>query len=345
MSTLVPELGLDGDRNRPSSGSDAVDQVQRRVIVERPAREDLVLFGVTKAAAAFALILMAAIGAFLLIKAWPALSQAGFSFLTETNWLPDVGEFGVASLLSGTVTIAGIAMLFAIPVSFCSALFITEYAPRRVRRALISLVDLMAAVPSIVYGLWGFFFLQPLLIGVSAWLSTYLGPVLPFLQVEDPDTPSSFTSSAFIAGAVVSLMVVPTATTVMREVFSQTPIAEREAAYALGATRWSMVRNVVIPFGRSGVVAGSMLGLGRALGETIAVYLIISPIFEYTTHPLQSGSNTIAALIASRASESSEFAMAALLGAGLVLFISTLIVNSIASVVVARSRSGLLTEI
>lgn len=323
----------------------AVQIAQRREIYARPPREDVIFTAAVKGAAAFALLLMAAIGFFLLIKAWPALTKVGFSFFTETKWLPDVGQFGVASLLQGTITIAGIAMFFAVPISFFSAIFITEYAPRRMRRALISLVDLMAAVPSIVYGLWGFFFLQPILLGVAEWLATHLGPILPFLQVDNAESESSFTSSAFIAGSVVSLMVIPTATSVMREVFSQTPVAEREAAIALGATKWAMIRNVVIPFGRSGIIGGSMLGLGRALGETIAVYLIISPMFEYTTHPLQSGSNTIAALIATRASESTEFGMAALLGAGLVLFMSTLLVNTIASMVVARSRSGAVTEI
>lgn len=317
---------------------------RRKIVAPEPLSDRMFLL-TTKMAAGGALALMAAIGLFLTLKAWPALTTAGPSFLTEKRWLPDVGEFGVAALLSGTFTIAGIAMLFAIPVSFGASIFITDYAPKRIKGVLVSLVDLMAAVPAIVYGLWGFFFLQPHLIGVSRWISANLGGVLPFLQVEDVDSASSFTSSAFIAGSVVGLMVMPTATTVMREVFSQTPASEKEAALALGATHWAMVRNVVMPFGRSGVIGGSMLGLGRALGETIAVYLIISPMFEHTTRPLQSGSNTIAALIATRASESTEFGMAALLGAGLVLFLSTLVVNTIASMIVARSRSGAATEI
>jgi phosphate transport system permease protein len=139
-------------------------------------------------------------------------------------------------------------------------------------------------------------------------------------------------------------MVVPTATTIMREVFSRAPIGEREGAIALGATRWATIRSVVIPFGRSGIIGGIMLAFGRALGETIAVYMIISPVFALTTHPLQSGTNTFAALIASRYSESSGNGLAALLAAGLSLFVLTLIVNALAAVVVSRSRSGAETE-
>jgi phosphate transport system permease protein len=309
-----------------------------------PLRDERIFRGAVRTAAVFTLVLMAAIALFLLLRAWPALHRAGWSFLTEKRWLPDVNHFGVAALLSGTIVIGLIALLVAMPLALGAALFINEYAPRRIRRLLVSLVDLMAAVPSIVYGLWGFFFLQPRMIGLSRWLSAHLGGVLPFLHVHDADTPSSFTSSAFIAGVVVGLVVVPTVTTVMREVFSQAPIAEREAAIALGSTKWGMIRTVVIPFGKGGIIGGAMLGLGRALGETIAVYLIISPIFEFTTHPLQSGSNTIAAFIASRSTESSTIGLDGLLGAGLVLFILTLLVNSIAAVIVARSRSGAVTE-
>jgi phosphate transport system permease protein len=137
----------------------------------------------------------------------------------------------------------------------------------------------------------------------------------------------------------------PTMTSVMREVFSQAPIGEREGAIALGATRWGMIRSVVIPFGRAGIIGGIMLGLGRALGETIVVFAIISPMFEFTTHPLESGTNTIAAHIAIRYSESSGVALSGLLGAGLILFAFTLVINTIAGVAVSRSRSGAATEI
>jgi phosphate transport system permease protein len=317
----------------------------RRVIAARPTAQDRTFVAAARAAAISTLVVMGLIGLFLLIGAWPALHQQGLSFLTEWQWLPEAGTFGVASLLWGTLLIGLFALVVAVPVGFGAALFISEYAPRSVKGALITLVDLMAAVPSIIYAMWALFFLQAHLLTVAQWLSVHLGPVLPFLRVDTPDSPSSYTSSAFIAGIAVGVVVLPTVTSIMREVFAQAPIGEREGAIALGATRWGMIRTVVIPFGRSGIVGGIMLGLGRALGETIVVYAVISPMFEFTTHPLQSGTNTIASHIASRYSESSGVALSGLLGAGLILFLFTLVINTLAGVVVSRSRSGAATEI
>jgi phosphate transport system permease protein len=317
----------------------------RRIIAALPSTSDRAFFAAARSAAISTLILMGLIGLFLLIGAWPALTEAGPRFFTESQWLPETGTFGIASLLWGTVLIGLFALAVAVPIGFGAALFITDYAPRSLRRPLVTLVDLMAAVPSIIYGMWGFFFLQTHLLGVAKWLSTHLGPVLPFFRVDNPDTLSSFTSSSFIAGVAVGVVVLPTVTSVMREVFAQAPVSEREGAIALGATKWGMIRTVVIPFGRSGIVGGIMLGLGRALGETIVVFLIISPMFTFTTHPLQSGTNTIASHIAARYSESGGIALSGLLGAGLVLFLFTLVINTLAGVVVARSRSGAATEI
>jgi phosphate transport system permease protein len=319
--------------------------VVRRSLVYRPTAQDRGFVAAARAAAVSTLVVMGLIGLFLLIGAWPALHSQGLSFLTESQWLPEVGTFGIASLLWGTVLVGLIALVVAVPIGFGAALFISEYAPRSLKRPLVSLVDLMASVPSIVYAMWALFFLQAHLLTVSQWLSVHLGPALPFFRVGTPDSPSSYTSSAFIAGVAVGVVVLPTVTSVMREVFSQAPVGEREGAIALGATRWGMIRTVVIPFGRSGIVGGVMLGLGRALGETITVYAIISPVFEFTTRPLQSGTNTIAAHIASRYSESSGLGLAGLLGAGLVLFLFTLVINTLAGVVVSRSRSGAATEI
>ncbi len=298
-----------------------------------------------RAAAVSTLLIMALIGIFLLIGAWPALDSQGLSFLTEAQWLPETGTFGIASLLWGTILVGLFALAVAVPVGFGASLFISEYAPRSLQKPLVSLVDLMASVPSIVYAMWALFFLQAHLLTIAQWLSVHLGPVLPFFRVTTPDSPSSYTSSAFIAGCAVGVVVLPTVTSIMREVFAQAPVSEREGAIALGATRWGMIRTVVIPFGRSGIVGGIMLGLGRALGETIVVYAIISPAFDFTTHPLQSGTNTIASHIASRYSESNGIGLSGLLGAGLVLFLFTLVINTLAGVVVSRSRSGASTEI
>jgi phosphate transport system permease protein len=243
------------------------------------------------------------------------------------------------------VLIAVIALVIAVPVSICTALFVTEYAPARLRRPLTSFVDVLAAVPSIIYGLWGRYFLMARQIKVSRWMGTHLG-FIPFFHTKDAQT-ANYESSTFIAALVVALMIVPICTAVMREVFSQAPPGEKEGALALGGTKWSVIRTVVLPFGKGGIIGGSMLGLGRALGETIAVTLIISPVFApgSLTHVLQQGGNSIASLIALRFSEANGLALSALMAAGLTLFVLTLIVNMLAGVIVARSRSGTSTEI
>lgn len=299
------------------------------------------------AAALVTFAVMALIGCFLLLRGTDALRVARWGFITDSGWAPDLGgEFGIAAVLPYTVQIAFVALTIAVPVSIAAALFITEYAPRRIRRFLMGTIDLLAAVPSLIYGLWGLFYLQPRLITLSKWLADHLGWI-PFFSVpEEGGTGLAvFPSSTFIAGVVVSLMVVPISTSIMREVFSQAPAGEREGALALGGTRWGVVRDVVLPFGRGGIIGGSMLGLGRALGETIAVTLIISPVFEPKLSVLSQGSNSIAALIALKFSESTELGISALMAAGLALFIITLFVNAVASVVVSRSRSGSATEI
>ncbi len=326
----------------------APDVEVRRRIVSPHGLADRTFRGLTRTAAVTVLVVMGLIGLFLLLKSLQAWRRVGLSFLTEQQWFPDAGIFGVSAVLLGTVLIALVALVVAVPVAFGAAVYISEYAPAALRRPLISLVDLMAAIPSIVYGLWGFFFLQPRILSLSRWLSVHVARFPPF-RVQGTSaqvtSASSYTSSTFIAGVVVSLMVVPIVCSLMREVFSQAPVGEREAALALGATRWGMIRTVVIPFGAGGMIGATMLGMGRALGETVAVYLIISPIFTRSTHILQSGGNSIAALIANRYQESSSFGIAALMAAGLVLFLMTLVVNALASVIVARSRSGALTEI
>jgi phosphate transport system permease protein len=255
-----------------------------------------------------------------------------------------VHKFGVAAVLFGTVTIAITALIVAFPLALGTALLLSEVVVGRARAGLVALVDLMAAVPSIIFGLWGVYFLQGNVIPVSRWISRNFD-FIPFLRVTGEDgsgltDASFFTSSAFIAGIVVGLMVVPTSTSIMREAFSQAPVGEREGAYALGSTRWGVIRTVVLPFGKGGIVGGTMLGLGRALGETIAVYMIISPVFVINWQVLKSGTNSVSALIALRYGEASQFGLSALMAAGLVLFILTLIINFTASSIVARSRSG-----
>ncbi|MFE2942920.1 phosphate ABC transporter permease subunit PstC [Streptomyces sp. NPDC059255] len=310
-----------------------------------PGLPDRIFRGVARGGGALVLAVMLLVGGFLLYRAWQALERSGWSFLTTEAWEPDAGRFGIAAVIVGTVLIALVAIVVAIPLAVGGALYISEYAPLRIRRTLISVVDLMAAVPSVVYGLWGLFFFEGAVLPTARWLATYLGWFPPFRVVGiDPRDPLAtetvYTSSTLIAGIVVALMVAPIICSVMREVFAQAPAGEREGAYALGATRWGMIHSVVLPFGKGGMIGGTMLGLGRALGETIAVYLIISPVFQVQWHVLQSGTSSVSSLIALRYGEASPFGMSALMAAGLALFVMTLIVNFAASSIVARSRSG-----
>ena len=284
------------------------------------------------------LVVLFLIGLFLLLRALPTFRENGLSFFTSTGWNPAVPhETGVAALLYGTLVVATIALVLAVPVSLLTALYLTEYVSPRMRAPLVTVLDLLAAVPSLIYGIWGFFFLQPHLLGVAGWLADNLGMVPFFATPGD----TNLAASPFIVGVVVALMLTPTATAVMREVFSQTPPGEKEAALALGGSRWGMIRTVVLPFGRGGIIGGSMLALGRALGETISIAIILSAAFSISPHILETGGNTIGAQIANRFGDADHaHGLPALMGAGLVLFVLTLIVNVGASVVVRRSRSG-----
>jgi phosphate transport system permease protein len=333
------------DDLKGSAAGKALANPSPRPVKAAPGLGDRIFRGGSRLAGLGVLAIMGAVGLFLLLRALPALKASGLSFLTTSAWQPDRHRFGIAAVLSGTVLISLVAVCIASPLALGTALFISEVAPRRLKQTLRSMVDLMAAIPSVVYGLWGLFFLQGHVIGVARWLSTWLSWI-PILKITgaDPTNPlasqSIYTASTFIAGIVVALMVMPIQCSIMREVFSQAPAGEREGAFALGATRWGMIRAVVLPFGKGGIIGGTMLGLGRALGETIAVYLIISPVFRINTHILQTGSNSVSSLIALRYGDASGLGLSALMAAGLALFVLTLVVNFTASSVVARSRSG-----
>lgn len=320
-----------------------VDTPRKLVLRRDPV--DRTFRGVARGGGIAVLTIMLLVGVFLAFRASQALSSDGVKFLTVQDWDPDSGKFGIAAVLVGTVLIALVAIVIAFPLATGTALYITEYAPRQIRQWLISLVDLMAAIPSVVYGLWGFFFLQGNITPVSRWISQNFGwiPIFSVTGVDPNDplpTSTLYTSSTFIAGIVVAFMITPIITAIMREVFAQAPLGEREGALALGSTQWGMIRSVVLPFGRGGMIGGTMLGLGRALGETIAVYMIISPVFVIQTHILQNGASSVSSLIALRYGEASPFGLSALMAAGLTLFIMTLIINFAASSIVARSRSG-----
>ena len=296
------------------------------------------------------LVIMTTIGLFLFYRGSQALADAGlWKFVTTQAWEPTSHNFGIATVIAGTLLIAAVAVIIAVPLATGVALYISEYAPRKLRRSLINLVDLMAAVPSVVYGLWGAILLQEQIIPVAEFLSSHFG-WLPLLSISgvDPNDPLAdltvYKSSTFIAGIVVALMIMPIISSVMRESFSQAPVGEREGAFALGATRWGMIRSVVLPFGRGGMIGGTMLGLGRAMGETIAVYMIISPTFKIQPEILRSGANSVSSLIALKFGAASPFELSALMAAGLALFMLTLIVNFGASAVIARTRSGAMSD-
>ena len=311
-------------------------------------RADQIFRNVVRAVGIAVMVLTGTIGLFLGVKVLPTIQRYGLGFFTRAQFNPDRNIVGIASAVVGTIEVAIIALVISFPLAVMTALYISEYAPPRMRSLLISVVDLMAAIPSIVYGVWGALFLMPHALFVSRWISEWFGWI-PFFKVKGVDPRAAsvlsaggyhYTSSAFIAGLVVAMMVIPLACSLMRNVFSQAPLGEREGAYALGATRWGVIRTVVLPFGRGGIIGATMLGLGRALGETVAVLLIISLAFDIKIRVLENGSVTISSLIADRFNEATSAQLNALLAAGFVLFVMTLVVNTLAAIVVSRSRSG-----
>jgi phosphate transport system permease protein len=332
--TITPSLG------------DAIEP--RKTVIVR-GWQDHLFRALARSGGGLVLTLMGLVGLFLIIRGSSAIQVAGWGFLTTQAWDPNSHHFGIAAVLSGTVIIALIAIVIAIPMALGTATYISEYAPSRLRRLLIGTVDLMAAIPSVVYGLWGFFFLDEAIVPIAQWISTYFGwiPIfaVPGFNPNDPLASTTvFTSSALVAGVVVAMMVAPISASVMREVFAQAPVGEREGALALGSTRWGMIRTVVYPYGLGGIIGGVMLGLGRALGETIGVYLVISQVFTINIHILHSGTNSISSLIALRYGEANPFETSALMAAGLALFLMTMAINFGASIITARSRSGATAE-
>ena len=281
------------------------------------------------------LVVMGLIAIFLFVKAWPAMHQAGWHFFTRFQWDPDGAPalYGVASAVYGTVVIAIIALVVALPISIGTALYINEYAPRRAQRILVSLVDLLAAIPSVVFGLWGRDVLNKPLSDISAFLYKYFRFV-PIFHTKA----LFFGNSFFVCGIVLALMIVPIITAISRAVMAEVPRPYCEAALALGGTKAGMIKEVIFPFSKGGLVGAAMLGLGRALGETIAVALILSINGNIMTNILAPGGSAIAGLIAVKFGEASVNGRSALLGAGLVLFLLTLVVNLVARLVVTRTR-------
>ena len=287
-------------------------------------------------AGALILATLAAVALFLIVRAWPAMTASSEALAEAVPRYPDDTSFiaYVGPLIFGTLLAAVLALLIATPVAMGVALFISHYAPRRLAQALGYLVDLLAAIPSVVYGLWGFTVLAPVLAPLWTWLNSWFG----WFPLFAGDVSPTARTMATVA-VVLAVMILPTITAVSREVFLQTPKLHEEAALALGATRWEMVRTAVLPFGQSGVISAAMLGLGRALGETMAVLMILSPGFLYSFKILQAAQQqTIAAYIALDFPEASGLAVNALIATGLALFVITLAVNMAARAIVARRK-------
>ena len=308
----------------------------KRLVHEDPSQVDRWFDRATLGSGLTVLLVLTVVGIFLLYQGRHAWSQMGWSFFTTEIWHVGSGvpTYGVLGLLFGTIVVAVIAVVIAVPLGISVGLFIAEFAPIATRKFLQGTVDLLAAVPSILFGLWGFLYLSARIVPLSRWMTTHLGWIPLFSTSAD----AQLTNSFFIAGIVVSLMVIPIVASISRAVFAQAPPGEKEAALALGSTRWGMIRSVVLPFGRGGMIGGSMLGLGRALGETIAVALLLPQVPWISPHILQNGGSTIAGFIATRAGNS--LTVPGLMAAGLVLFVLTLGTNLIASTIVSRSRSG-----
>ncbi|BBY86671.1 phosphate ABC transporter permease subunit PstC [Mycolicibacterium tokaiense] len=287
--------------------------------------------------------LIAAIGFFLVWRAVPALARNTENFfLFGGTWNtsdPAAMQFGIFELLQVTVFVSVFALVLAMPVALGIAIYLTQYAHARVKGPLAYMVDLLAAVPSIIYGVWGLYVLAPVLSPFALWLNENLSW---FFLFKTGNASVAGGGTIFTAGIVLAVMILPIITAVTREVFVQTPRGQIEAALALGATRWEVVRTTVLPFGMSGYISGAMLGLGRALGETIALLIILrgtQTAFQWT---LFDGGYTFASLIASAASEfNNEYKAGAYIAAGLVLFILTFVVNSLARAAVAgKDRSA-----
>ncbi|MCD9880263.1 phosphate ABC transporter permease subunit PstC [Streptomyces guryensis] len=314
----------------PPAPQPSVEQKRAARGATRPG--DRIFLGLSRGSGIFLLVIMAAIAVFLTYRASLAISKDHGNFLTTFDWNTSIQppSFGIAVLAYGTVISSIIAMVLAVPVAVAIALFLTHYAPRRLRGPIAYVIDLLAAVPSIVYGLWGALILVPHMNGLFGWLNDYLGWTGLFSW--DQGAPRSMLT----VGILLAIMILPIITNVSREVFRQVPQMHEEAALALGATRWEVIRMAVIPFGRSGVISASMLGLGRALGETMAVATVLSPDFLIHGSLLNPGGGTFAQNIASKFGEADEFGRDALIASGLVLFVITLLVNGAARMIIAR---------
>ncbi|MGF7233584.1 MAG: phosphate ABC transporter permease subunit PstC [Frankia sp.] len=298
-------------------------------------RADAIFKRLTQAAGVGLLLLIVAIALFLVLKATDALSANKGDFLTTFEWTPNnvPPVFGIAALLFGTIITAVIAMIMAVPVAVGIALYLTHYAPKQLATPMSYLVDLLAAVPSVVYGLWGLYVLVPHALKFQEFLNVHLGWIPLFSAAG-----GTVGRSVLVASILLGIMILPIVASISREIFVQVPTMHKEAALALGATRWEMIRTAVLPYSKPGIISASMLGLGRAMGETIAVAIVLPATFGISGHILEPAGNTIAANVANAFGEATTIGRGALIASGLVLFIVTMLVNIAARTIIARRK-------
>ena len=309
-----------------------------REITTEPRFTDKVFRGVVTSGGLLAGLLLGLIGFFLVFNGFEAMRAAGLSFITGFDWvdaIPEDGQaasYGIGAMLYGTIVTGILAMIMGVPVAVGTALFLSYYAPEWIKKPMVVVVDVMAAIPSIVDGLWGYFVLMPHAEYWAKLIHKYFS-FIPFFDMPAP----VFTRSPFIAGLVLAIMIIPIVTAVSREVFAQTPLERIQAAYALGATKWSMIKAVVFPYGRGGVIGGAMLGLGRALGETVAVYTVLNLVYDIRIEVLLSAGGSVASMIVNKFGEADPVELQALMGAGFVLFMVTLLVNFLANYIINKT--------
>ena len=309
-----------------------------RVITTEPRFTDKVFRAVVTSGGLVSFVLLGLIGFFLIYNGFEAIRNAGFGFITGFDWVDAIPEenqpasYGIGAMLYGTMVTGILAMLMGVPVAVGTALFLSYYAPEWLKKPMVIVVDVMAAIPSIVYGLWGYFVLMPHAEYWAKLIHKYFG-FIPFFDMPAP----AFTRSPFIAGLVLAIMITPIVTAIAREVFAQTPLERIQAAYALGATKWSMIKAVVFPYGRGGVVGGAMLGLGRALGETVAVYTVLNLVYDIKIEILLSAGGNVASMIVNKFGEADFVELQALMAAGFVLFLVTLMVNFLANTIINKT--------
>ena len=309
-----------------------------RVITTEPRFTDKVFRAVVTSGGLVSFVLLGLIGFFLIYNGFEAIRNAGFGFITGFDWVDAIPEdnqpasYGIGAMLYGTIVTGILAMLMGVPVAVGTALFLSYYAPEWLKKPMVIVVDVMAAIPSIVYGLWGYFVLMPHAEYWAKLIHKYFG-FIPFFDMPAP----AFTRSPFIAGLVLAIMITPIVTAIAREVFAQTPLERIQAAYALGATKWSMIKAVVFPYGRGGVIGGAMLGLGRALGETVAVYTVLNLVYDIRIEVLLSAGGNVASMIVNKFGEADFVELQALMAAGFVLFLVTLMVNFLANTIINKT--------